>query len=121
MRKVLIIDDESDIVEILANWIHDFGYKSYTVNNVDTAIKFLNETDYYAVFCDLKMPGKTGVDLFYHILETFPGLISRFVLVTGTIIDEALESTINDSGAYILKKPFVLKELEQIVTSFSSD
>lgn len=121
MKKVLIIDDEADIVEILSNWIGEFGYESDNVSDVESAIKLLSENDYYAVFCDLKMPGKTGVDLLCYIEETFPALIRRFVLITGTIIDESLEARIQEQGAYILEKPFILKELKQIVNSFESD
>ena len=121
MKKALIIDDEIDIVEILSNWLGEFGYESDAVYDVDAAIKLLNESEYYTVFCDLKMPGKTGADLLEYIRGTIPSLVTRFVLITGTIIDDDLDSQIKKDGAHILRKPFILKELEKIILSFETE
>jgi CheY-like chemotaxis protein len=120
LKKALIIDDEIDIVEILSNWLNEFGYESDTVHDVDAAIKLLDENEYFTVFCDLKMPGKTGADLLEYIKDAIPTLVTRFVLITGTIIDDDLDSQIKKGGAHILRKPFILKELEQIILSFET-
>lgn len=121
MKKALIIDDEIDIVEILSKWLNELGYESDTVYNVDAAIKLLDENEYFTVFCDLKMPGKSGADLLEYIRDGIPSLVTRFVLITGTIIDDDLDSQIEKVGAHIMRKPFILKDIEKIVSSFETD
>ncbi len=118
MERVLIIDDEEDIAEILSLWVRDFGYESDSVSDVDSAIQLLNKEKYSAVFCDLKMPGRSGAELLDYINDTFSHLLPKFVLITGTIMDEELENFIRDRGAHILRKPFVLKDVRGIITSF---
>jgi CheY-like chemotaxis protein len=121
LKKALIIDDEVDIVEILSSWLSEFGYETDTVYDVDAAMKLIDENEYFSVFCDLKMPGKTGADLLEYIKDVVPSLVRRFVLITGTILDDDLNTQIEVSGAHVLRKPFILKELETIVLSFEAE
>ncbi|UCG78179.1 MAG: response regulator [Nitrospirota bacterium] len=120
-NKALIIDDEIDIVEILHSWLEELGYESDSANDVDSAIRLLKGVQYSVIICDLKMPGKSGGDLMKFILENDPLLIERFILMTGTIVDDDMEDDLRSYGARILKKPFMLAEMKAVISSLTSD
>jgi two-component system response regulator RegA len=79
--KILIVDDSDPLRERLAVAFQDRGYVVSTATNYDTGIEeakaFVPE---YAVV-DLKMPGKSGLDLLKDLVALFPDL--KIVLMTG--------------------------------------
>jgi len=120
MKRILIIDDEDDIVEILSLWMNDLGFECDTADNVDSAIDMLRSGEYAAIFCDLKMPGKSGEALLEYIRSAFEGLARKFVLITGTLVEEELEQLIHKHGASILRKPFTFNEIRSLLSSLAS-
>ena len=68
--KILIVDDEEMILELMAETITDTGYECFVANNVDAAVEVVKTTPgIVLIVTDLKMPGKTGADLI-KIVET---------------------------------------------------
>jgi len=60
---VLLVDDEEAIRESLSELLEALGFKVYTADCVDNAIKVINkQTDIEAIVSDLKMPVKMGVE-----------------------------------------------------------
>ena len=60
--KLLLVDDEKDFIESLAErlQLRDFDVK--TALNGDDAIKLVNENEFDIIILDVKMPGKSGID-----------------------------------------------------------
>src|SRR5215831_6631810 len=62
-RKVLIADDEPDILEILKYNLSREGYEVFTAKNGDEAVEKARRTQPDLVVLDIMMPGKTGVEV----------------------------------------------------------
>jgi len=102
--KILYVDDEQDnLVGFKASLRYD--YQVFTAVNVPQAISYLdNHPDIRVIFCDQRMPVKTGVDFFEEIRISHP-LPVRILLTAYTDV-EAIIDSINKGNVFrYVKKP----------------
>lgn len=83
MTKILVVDDEMDILDEIEETLTDEGYEVISVARVDAALEALrNHSDINLVVTDLKMPGKSGADLINEARTDFERDIS-FIIISG--------------------------------------
>jgi two-component system, LytTR family, response regulator len=120
--KAVIIDDEKDSREILANYVKKYC-PDVTVcgfgESVETGLRAIQEHQPEIVFLDIEMPYGNGFDL----LERAKNLNFETVFVTA--FDHYAIQALNQSASYYLLKPIDIDELtkavEKIKTERSSD
>jgi two-component system, sensor histidine kinase and response regulator len=103
--KILYLDDEIDnLTGFKASFRLD--YQVFTAVNVPGAIDFLKQhPDIRIIFCDQRMPGKTGVEFFEEIRGTFPAPIR--ILITAYTDIESVIGAINRGNIFrFIKKPW---------------
>lgn len=116
-RKILIIDDEIDIVDVIAAYAREFGFEAdLSINGVD-AIEKAMVNDYYAIFCDYKMPGLDGLAIYKIIISRKPTVKGRFIMITGAILDKGVEDILRKEEIPLLKKPFRFKDVTNLLSS----
>ncbi|QSQ21341.1 PAS domain S-box protein [Pyxidicoccus parkwayensis] len=80
---VLVIDDEPPVGRSLAR-ILGTAHRVTVVGSGEEALAALNSgTAFDAVFCDLMMPGISGMDVYERVRESSPELSQRFIFITG--------------------------------------
>lgn len=105
--KILVVDDEVEIVEEAFEALTEDGYDCRCANNVDDALKILRrDSEITLVVTDLKMPGKTGVDLIQESRKEFDHDIA-FIVMSGHG-----SPTVNHDGINIDDYPFLRKPLD---------
>ena len=62
-RKILIVDDEQDIRDVLAMALADMGHDVLTAGEGEQALRLFREASPPIVVTDIKMPGMDGIDL----------------------------------------------------------
>ena len=68
-ERILVIDDEPDILVLLRMIIEDnTDYDVETTNNPSEGLKMLTEGNYDLVITDLKMPGMDGLEVFDELM-----------------------------------------------------
>jgi DNA-binding NtrC family response regulator len=103
--RILIIDDEVDILMLLRMIIEDnTDYDVETTNNPSEALKTISEKDYALIISDLKMPGMDGLELFDEINGIKPDI--PFVIITAYGSVEVSESALKKGIADFITKPF---------------
>jgi two-component system KDP operon response regulator KdpE len=107
--KVLVVDDEIDINEIISTALEGSGYESNSVFTLSQARKEIKTGTYSLVLLDLTLPDGDGIELLKEIRSTLPKLpvIVLTAKVSPSDIDLGLESGATD----YLGKPFRVKEL----------
>jgi len=80
MPIVLVVDDESQIRELLARWIGAAGYQVREAATAAAALEDMQLAVADVVLCDVMMPGETGLWLAGKIRAQFPA--TAVVLVT---------------------------------------
>ena len=63
MEKILIVDDENDIAELISDILEDEGYETVIANDGKTAIKLVKEENFDLVLLDVMMPDISGTEV----------------------------------------------------------
>ncbi len=106
MPKILIIEDEAAIRNVIKNILQDED-KSYEVEVAEDGVDGLNkikESDFDLIISDIKMPKKDGVQVLVEALEYNPDL--SFLMISGHgDIDTAVDCIKKGAFDYISKPP----------------
>ena len=79
--KVLVVDDEEMIRELLSDFLTLERYSPITASNVDEAMEVIRSRTIDAIVTDIMMPGKTGIDLLIEVKQSHPQI--PVILITG--------------------------------------
>lgn len=104
MHKVLVVDDEVGVVEVLESILVDAGYEVETAASGEEGLQRVAAGVPDAVFLDLKMPGLDGLGLL-HVLRSEPAWAEIPVVVTSSLPEEAVADR-RDGYTTFLRKPF---------------
>jgi response regulator RpfG family c-di-GMP phosphodiesterase len=111
--RILVVDDEKVIREILADFLDMEGYVVHTVEDGVEALKELHRRSYNLVISDLKMPNMGGLELIQKITEESLPVLTVIMTGFGTV-ETAIEAMKRGAYDYILK-PFKVEEVMHIV------
>ncbi len=115
--KVLVVEDDPDFAEslMIALGVHDCEVD--IARTGEEAIRKFQSICYDIAFMDIKLPGKNGVESLAEIRGFCPG--AQVVMMTG-FSESALLDQARQAGAVdILRKPFRLKEMFNIIDRLS--
>ena len=108
MEKILIVDDENDIAELISDILEDEGFKTDIRNDGTSAISAVKENSYDLILLDIMMPNASGTEVCASIrnLTTAPII---FVTAKTQLIDKLVGFEVG-ADDYITK-PFINEEL----------
>lgn len=81
LKKILVVDDEPDIREILREFFAEYGYEVATAGNGEEALEILGREEIPVMFLDLNLPGMSGLELCRRIRPSHPR--ARIFALTG--------------------------------------
>jgi len=113
MRKILVVDDEIIIRDLLEDFLSRKGYDVYTASDGRAAIAEVKEIKPHIVLLDIMMPGMDGIDTLEEIRRIDPRV--GVIMITG-VLDEKLGRRAMKLGAFdYITKPLDLDYLETAV------
>jgi DNA-binding NtrC family response regulator len=119
MATILIVDDDQNIRRVLAGLLREAGHSTLEVPDVEGALMVIREEIIDAIISDLKMPGKSGLDLLAANRRLKPSVPVIMVTAHGDI-ETAV--TAMKRGAYdFITKPFDEEELLRSVRKALSE
>jgi PAS domain S-box-containing protein len=113
--RVLIIDDEPNVQDVLAKTLASRGYSVATAGNGEDGLARLAESEFDVILCDFRMPGLSGMDFYRRIQTERPYLASKIIFITGDTANLVTRRFIEENGLNILEKPFELPDLIQVI------
>ncbi len=111
--RVLIVDDELSVREILAEGLAAFGYVTRTASNAAEAIEIVEGSGVDVVLSDIDMPRISGIELLKRLKPSHPDV--DVVMVTGVVDTEVAIGAIRDGASDYVTKPFNLEEVRIVV------
>jgi two-component system response regulator HydG len=108
-RRVLVVDDELSMAEMLADGLSETGFEGIAVGSSTEAAKRLGDEHFDALVTDLRMPGLDGLALLSVARRIDPDC-PVVVMTAYSAIDTAIES-IRRGAYHYLTKPFMVDEL----------
>lgn len=104
MPRVLLIDDEPELLALLETWFLHSGYEVGTARGGEKALELLQAQTFDVVVLDLKMPGLPGLELLSRLKEVHPDVEVIVLSGQGTMRD-AIEALREGRAFDFLQKP----------------
>ncbi len=108
-KKILIVDDEKYIGEIVAFDLERKGYQTALACSGDEAFVMVKNQQFDLVISDVRMPSGTGVDLLKNI-KNYNALEPRFIFMTA-FADISSDEALDQGAEAFLVKPIVQENL----------
>ncbi|MCH9695221.1 MAG: sigma 54-interacting transcriptional regulator [Gammaproteobacteria bacterium] len=100
--KVLVVDDEADLLQLLTIRLHRAGYAVETADSAKAALATLERLQPHVVLTDLKMANMDGLGLLAEVKDRYPVLPVVVLTAHGTIPD-AIAATKRGAFAFLTK------------------
>jgi two-component system NtrC family sensor kinase len=114
-KKVLVIDDEESILEMVRAALSESGYEVDVANDGESGLRQMGQTRYDLTLCDWKMPGLNGQQIYERVRASNPEMSERMVFITGDVINGTTQKFLQDRKKVCLSKPFSLVEFRAAV------
>ena len=108
--KVLLVDDEPDIIEVIQDRLEAYGFTVITAGTGLEALKKLSVERFDGVFLDVKMPEMDGIEALEEIRKR-DKKIPVIIITSSSSQEAALDAIAKGANEYILK-PFEWEELK---------
>ena len=108
--KILLVDDEPDIIEVIQDRLEAYGFTVITAGTGLEALKKLSMEKFDGVFLDVKMPGMSGMEVLAEIRKKNTKL-PVIIITSSSSREAAIEAIARGASEYILK-PFEWEELK---------
>jgi two-component system response regulator AtoC len=108
--RVLLVDDEEDIVEVIQDRLEAYGFVVSTAGTGLEALKKLSVERFDGIFLDVKMPEMGGIETLEEIRKT-DKQIPIIIITASSTRDAAIEAIAKGANEYVLK-PFAWEELK---------
>ena len=119
MKSILIIDDESLILELLSDYIGKYTqYKIITAESGEEALDIIKTTKPDLIIIDLLLPKIGGIPLFYEFQKSENTKGAPVIFMSGTVMDKEFQQEGIELGAVdYITKPVNLESLADKIKS----
>jgi DNA-binding NtrC family response regulator len=111
--RVLVVDDEENLQELLRGELTSRGHEVTVCNSGRAALKVLEKSTFDAAILDLKMPGMSGIELLQHLKHLQPDV--EAVIQTGFATQETAIEALRLGAFDYITKPCKMAEIEAIL------
>jgi two-component system NtrC family sensor kinase len=115
IRHMLVVDDEPDIRETLAEILEHDGYVVDMAAGGDEALALIEARAYDGILSDIRMPGLNGMDLYRRLASLRPELAGRFVVVTGDDLSGTVRAFLDETDVPVIEKPFGPADVRRVM------
>ena len=109
MAKVLLVDDEKDFRDVLAERMSSRGLDTDTAESGMKALEMIESKSYDAIILDLAMPEMDGIETLKRLLEIQPHL--QVIVLTGQATVQKGVEAVKLGAADFLEKPAEIESL----------
>ena len=114
--KILVVDDEAVIRELMTDILTDEGYAVESAPNAFEALDILREnSEFVLLFTDIMMPKMDGIELIREARAIAPSLIP--IVMTGYATLESARAAVKEGAYDYVLKPFSLSEIKLAVSN----
>ncbi len=111
MAKVLIVDDEKALVELIASVVEDLGHEPLCAYDGLEAFNLARKEQPQIIFCDVMMPVMSGYELLEHVRQDATLTRTPVVMMSAARIDNSRAASANG----YMPKPFDLNKVADYI------
>jgi PAS domain S-box-containing protein len=116
-RRALVIDDERDIAETIAEMLTREGFVVEIATSGEEAFAELRRRSYDVLLSDVRMPELDGPALLRRLQNEWPVLAERLIFVTGDTLGLGAGSVLDKLDRPIIEKPVTPDEIRRVVSA----
>jgi CheY-like chemotaxis protein len=114
-RRALVIDDERDLAELLAEMLEREGFAVEVAFDGKHALAELGRHSYDLVLSDVRMPDLDGPALLHQLESEWPALSKRVIFITGDTVGLGTGSALDKLGRPVIEKPISPEEMRRAI------
>jgi len=112
--KVLIVDDEPDVVVALEEFLQMEGYEVYSTTSPIEALEMIKKQKYHIVLSDIMMPKMDGIEFLTQVKQY--DALTQVIMMTGySTMDTTMRCLEAGANDYVLKPFKNLSQLAEII------
>jgi CheY-like chemotaxis protein len=111
--RVLVVDDEPDVLDTLRDMLESLGYEAITATTGEEAIAAMITVRPQVVFLDLRMPGISGLEALTYFREHHRRV--PVIVITGSIQQEVARHARAGGAFEVVGKPFDMDTLHRLL------
>lgn len=113
-RKVLFVDDDQDVLDLLAEVSADWDVETLLASSGDEALRIVADQNIQVMVIDQIMPGISGLEVLERLRAEAPEVV-RVVMTGYADVDSAIDAINQGSVFRFLKKPFSIDQVEEVL------
>ena len=117
MSKILVVDDEIEICELLQIALDMHGHKVVISQSATHAMELMEEQEFDFVIIDMIMPEISGLEMIRIINDRYPKTLT--ILTTGLQTQDVIIEALRQGAYNFVNKPFSLDEINNIISAGS--
>lgn len=120
MKKILLVDDEVQILKALSRMFLDTDYEIFTAENGKEALKLLEENEIDMMICDMRMPILDGIKVLSIVKEKYPKIIR--IILSGYAEEKLMfRALLHNLAKLYVFKPWNNEQLLQNIEKLFAD
>ena len=119
MKKLLIVDDETGIVDEVKGFFEEEGFSVATADTAKEGMDALDRDQPDLMMLDMKLPDMSGLAVLKYVKEKYPKV--KVIVNTGYVDQAVIDEAEKLGRDAFLQKPFNLERLMEEVTNLIGD
>jgi CheY-like chemotaxis protein len=111
---ILVIDDDQTVTETFATALHREGFNVRTALNAESGLREATSSHADAIIVDLRMPLINGIGFLYRLRNWEEHRHTPVAIVTGAVVDDAIQAELSELGAELRFKPIWLEDVVEL-------
>ena len=112
MKKILVVDDETFLLDGLTKALQSAAAEVTAVETGKAALQEVAKTPYHLCFLDICLPDLDGIEVLKKIKEMAPKL--KVIMMSAGVVTNAMQETIEKHADMFLTKPFDLLQVKML-------
>jgi len=119
--KILIVDDEIELAETLADLLEPEGHYIDLALNGEIALEKLRKSDFDIIISDLRMPVMDGIEMYANIKTEMPKYLNKIIYVTGDTLSPHVNAFLSENPVPVIDKPYRLDDVKNAILKLLKD
>ncbi len=113
IKPILIVDDEAIVRDSISDWLNAAGYQTETAESGEKALAMVASKDYSIAILDVRLPGKSGIEVLKDIKLMKPYIKS--IVITAFPSEGSADEAKKLGAVDYLIKPVLPENLEKVI------
>lgn len=112
-KNILVIDDDSQILELLEMFLKNNGHEVFTASNAEKGLALARKNEFSLILLDIILPDGDGLSILSNLKKIVPNV--PVIMITGGSDIEVAEKCLQNGAVDYIKKPFDFEYLHTTI------